>query len=101
MRCNPCRKPGGVSVAEWRCVWTQTLTSGCCTRRRRTRRRSRCFDCATAAVPTVVATQARACALGGNPAYTGAPEFLAADFADLLIRNRASSDEEIAALKHP
>ena len=56
---------------------------------------------ASAEVPAVVSTQSRAFALGGNPAYTGAPEFLAADFADLLVRNRALSPDEVAALCHP
>ena len=56
---------------------------------------------ASAEVPAVVSTQSRAFALGGNPAYTGGPEFLAADFADLLVRNRALSPAEIAALSRP
>jgi uncharacterized protein len=56
---------------------------------------------ASAKVPAVVSTQSRAFALGGNPAYSGAPEFLAADFANLLVRNRALSDTEVAALWHP
>lgn len=56
---------------------------------------------ASTEVPAVVNTQSRACALGGNPAYTGAPEFLAADFADLLVRNRALSAAAVTALCHP
>ncbi|MCX6909717.1 MAG: glycoside hydrolase family 127 protein [Verrucomicrobia bacterium] len=56
---------------------------------------------ASAEAPAVVSTQSRAFALGGNPAYTGAPEFLAADFTDLLVRNRALSAAEVAALTHP
>ena len=56
---------------------------------------------ASAKVPAVVLTQSRTFALGGNPAYTGGPEFLAADFANLLVRNRALSDAEVAVLCHP
>lgn len=52
---------------------------------------------ATAAPPSIL-TQSRAFALGGNPAYTGAPEFLAADFTGLLVRNRALTSAEIATL---
>ncbi len=56
---------------------------------------------ASAKVPAGISTQSRAFALGGNPAYTGAPEFLAADVAGLLVRNRALSPAEITALSHP
>jgi hypothetical protein len=55
---------------------------------------------ASADVPTVVTTISRFFALGGNPAYSG-PEFLAADFADLLVRNRALSDTEATTVSHP
>jgi hypothetical protein len=41
---------------------------------------------------------ARDFALGGNPNYTGAPEFLAARFADLRFYARALSAEEVKRL---
>ena len=55
---------------------------------------------ASADVPAVMTTISRFFALGGNPAYSG-PEFLAADFADLLVRNRALSDTEATTVSHP
>ncbi len=51
----------------------------------------------TASAPAKLATKSQACALGGNPLYSG-PEFLAADFAAFSIHSRALSDEQIAAL---
>jgi hypothetical protein len=56
---------------------------------------------AAADVPAAVATNSRLFALGGNPAFTGAPELLAADFAGLLVRNRALSNAEVAGLIRP
>jgi hypothetical protein len=52
----------------------------------------------TARVPAVVASAAERVAVGGNPAYRGAPEFLAAQVADLRFFGRALSTEEVRAL---
>jgi hypothetical protein len=52
----------------------------------------------TARVPAVVYSAADRVAIGGNPAYRGAPEFLAAQLADLRFSARALSGEEIRAL---
>ncbi|MBI5831467.1 MAG: glycoside hydrolase family 127 protein [Armatimonadetes bacterium] len=49
-------------------------------------------------VPAAVTTGSRLLAVGGNPLYTGQPEFAAIDVADLLVRGRALSAEEVAAL---
>lgn len=51
----------------------------------------------TGGAPVKLATKSQACALGGNPLYSG-PEFLAADFAALSVYRRALSDEQVAAL---
>ena len=48
------------------------------------------------AVPEFVTTQARDCALGGNPHFTG-NEFLGARFADFRFYARALSTEESVA----
>ena len=48
-------------------------------------------------VPEFSNTHAAACALGGNPHYTG-NEFLAARFADFRFHNRALSAAEIQSL---
>jgi hypothetical protein len=50
----------------------------------------------TIAVPEVIHTSARVCALGGNPNYSG-PEFLHADFAEFALFARALSAAEVAA----
>ena len=55
-------------------------------------------SCATGETAEQVNTAARLAALGGNPLFTGAPEFLAADFSDFVVRNRALSEAEISAL---
>ena len=55
---------------------------------------------AAAEVPAVITTSSRLFALGGNPVFAG-PEFLPADFTDLLVRNRALSEAEIAQLSQP
>jgi hypothetical protein len=47
------------------------------------------------AAPSSIITGARACALGGNPKFSG-NEFLAADFANFSFYARALSAEEIA-----
>jgi DUF1680 family protein len=52
----------------------------------------------TAAVPIVVASSAENFALGSNPNYVGAPEFLAAQMADLRFYLRALSAEEVQSL---
>ena len=51
-------------------------------------------------VPAVITTSSRLFALGGNPVFAG-PEFLPADFAELVVRNRALSKEEVARLSRP
>ena len=51
-------------------------------------------------VPAAITTVSRLFSLGGNPTFAG-PEFLAADFAELLLRNRALSTDEIGAMVHP
>lgn len=53
-----------------------------------------------ASVPLVPgpASQAKRCALGGNPLYTGAPEFLAADFSNFTLYQRALTEAEIIGL---
>lgn len=55
---------------------------------------------AATAVPATFSTAARMCAIGGNPLFTG-PEFVPADFSDLLVRNRALTAAEVVALKWP
>jgi hypothetical protein len=53
--------------------------------------------CSSAEGPPVLQTQSKAGALGGNPLYTGAPEFLAAEFRNFAVYGRALADEEVAA----
>jgi hypothetical protein len=48
-------------------------------------------------VPIASRTQSTACALGGNPRFTG-NEFLAARFADFTFYNRALSEQEVSAV---
>lgn len=52
----------------------------------------------TARVPAAVSSAADRVAIGGNPAYRGAPEFLAVQLADLRFFARALPAEEIRAL---
>ena len=53
---------------------------------------------ASADVPARIESKSRLAAFGGNPLYTGAPEFLAADFRDARIYGRALSEREVAGL---
>ena len=55
---------------------------------------------ATTEAPAVMTSASRLFALGGNPVF-GGPEYLPADFAELLVRNRALSEAEVAALSRP
>ncbi len=52
----------------------------------------------SAEAPLLIWSGAADFALGGNPNYTGAPEFLAARFADLRFLARALSAEEVKQL---
>jgi hypothetical protein len=52
----------------------------------------------SAEAPLLIWSGATNFALGGNPNYTGAPEFLAARFADLRFLARALSAEEVKQL---
>jgi hypothetical protein len=54
--------------------------------------------CSAVDVPASVNSQATDFALGGNPHYTGAPEFLAARLAGLQFYARALSADEIARI---
>ncbi len=56
---------------------------------------------AAAAAPERLASKAKLCALGGNPLYKGAPEFLAASFRDFTLWPRALADEEVANAAAP
>jgi hypothetical protein len=49
-------------------------------------------------VPAWVVSSARNFALGGNPNYTGSPEFLAGRFADLRFYAKALSEDEVKGL---
>jgi len=49
----------------------------------------------SAQAPLLVLAGAKDFAVGGNPNYTGAPEFLAARFADLRFYALALSAEEV------
>jgi len=51
---------------------------------------------ASAAMPDNLKSKSKLCAIGGNPLYKGNPEFLDASFRDLMIWNRALTDEEVA-----
>lgn len=53
---------------------------------------------AHADAPSTAGSASRRLALGGNPLYTGAPEFLAADFSHFRLYTRALSDAEVAGL---
>jgi hypothetical protein len=53
----------------------------------------------SAEAPLLIWSGATDFALGGNPNYTGAPEFLAARFADLRFYARALSAEEVRELR--
>ena len=53
---------------------------------------------ASARVPRLIWSGAADFAVGGNPNYTGAPEFLAARFVDLRFYARGLSAEEVKAL---
>jgi hypothetical protein len=53
---------------------------------------------AASAAPASLSTRSNSCALGGNPLYTGSPEFLAATFSRFAVWLRALTDEEIEAL---
>ena len=55
---------------------------------------------ASCAVPEVLTTSARDCALGGNPHF-GGNEFLAATIADFGFWNRAFTAEAVAKLASP
>jgi hypothetical protein len=52
----------------------------------------------SAEAPQVIKTRSKTCAVGGNPLYTGGPEFLAASFRQLAIYGRALTDGEIDSL---
>ncbi len=54
--------------------------------------------CAEAGIPARLVSRSRLGAIGGNPLYTGAPEFLAADFASMRLYTRALSDQEVAGI---
>ena len=53
---------------------------------------------ASGPAPVPLLTKSKLCALGGNPLYTGRPEFLHASFRDFAIHTRVLSDDEVAAL---
>jgi hypothetical protein len=53
---------------------------------------------ASAEAPLLIWSGARDFAVGGNPNYTGAPEFLKARFADLRVYAKALSAEEVRQL---
>ena len=53
---------------------------------------------ASAEVPARIDSKSRLAAFGGNPLYTGAPEFLAADFRDARLYGRALSEREVSGL---
>ncbi|MCL4192046.1 MAG: glycoside hydrolase family 127 protein [Thermoguttaceae bacterium] len=51
-----------------------------------------------AAVPARISTATEVVGIGGNPLYTGGPEYLAGRFADLRLFARALTDDEVRKL---